>query len=87
LQVAIMTAISFMGRQATRLENEILRVTVLRERGHIAEVFDKLPASVPFGFRTGLPSSHPNSRTKGRIGTEPATTQSFWPVSWDTVFA
>src|SRR5579859_4833066 len=30
-----------MGRQAARLENEILRVTVLREGGHIAEVFDK----------------------------------------------
>jgi len=36
-----MTAISFMGREAARLENEILRVTVLREGGHIAEVFDK----------------------------------------------
>ena len=36
-----MTAISFMGRQAARLENEILRVTVLKEGGHIAEVFDK----------------------------------------------
>ena len=36
-----MTAISFMGRQATRLENVILRVTVLHQGGHIAEVFDK----------------------------------------------
>src|SRR5579871_2847997 len=36
-----MTAISFLGRQATRLENEILRVTVLHHGGHIAEVFDK----------------------------------------------
>lgn len=33
--------ISFMGRQAARLENEILRVTVLHGGGHIAEVFDK----------------------------------------------
>ena len=36
-----MTAISFMGRQATRLENENLRLTVLHGGGHIAEVFDK----------------------------------------------
>src|SRR5947209_2153760 len=36
-----MTTISFMGRQAARLENEILRVTVLHGGGHIAEVFDK----------------------------------------------
>jgi hypothetical protein len=41
LQAVIMTAISFMGRQAARLENEILRVTVLHGGGHIAEVFDK----------------------------------------------
>lgn len=36
-----MTAISFMARQGTRLENEMLRVTVLHQGGHIAEVFDK----------------------------------------------
>lgn len=36
-----MTAVNFMGRQAARLENEILRVTVLHWGGHIAEVFDK----------------------------------------------
>src|SRR5271163_4631228 len=31
----------FHGRKAARLENDILRVTVLEEGGHIAEVFDK----------------------------------------------
>jgi len=36
-----MTGIMFKGRQAARLENEILRVTVLQEGGHIAEIFDK----------------------------------------------
>jgi len=41
LQAAIMTPTDFMGRQATRLENENLRVTVLHQGGHIAEVFDK----------------------------------------------
>ena len=36
-----MTWITFHGRQAARLENELLRVTVLQEGGHIAEIFDK----------------------------------------------
>ncbi len=36
-----MTACTFKGRQAAQLENEFLRVTVLKEGGHIAEVFDK----------------------------------------------
>jgi hypothetical protein len=31
----------FNGRQAARIENDFLRVTVLKEGGHIAEVFDK----------------------------------------------
>lgn len=30
-----------MGRRAVRIENEFLRVTVLKEGGHIAEIFDK----------------------------------------------
>jgi hypothetical protein len=38
---AIATGAIFKGRQAVRLENEDLRVTVLKEGGHIAEVFDK----------------------------------------------
>jgi hypothetical protein len=36
-----MTETTFRGRQAVQIENEFLRVTVLREGGHIAEVFDK----------------------------------------------
>jgi hypothetical protein len=32
---------SFMGRQAVTIENNFLRVTVLREGGHIAEILDK----------------------------------------------
>jgi hypothetical protein len=35
------TEVSFKGRRAVRIENEFLRVTVLKEGGHIAEVFDK----------------------------------------------
>lgn len=36
-----MTGTTFKGRQAASLENDFLRVTVLEEGGHIAEVFDK----------------------------------------------
>ncbi len=36
-----MAPITFKGRQAAQLENDILRVTVLYEGGHIAEIFDK----------------------------------------------
>jgi hypothetical protein len=35
------TGVLFKGRRAAQLENEFLRVTVLEEGGHIAEVFDK----------------------------------------------
>jgi hypothetical protein len=35
------TATYFKGRRAATIENDVLRVTVLREGGHIAEVFDK----------------------------------------------
>jgi hypothetical protein len=33
--------VTFYGRQAVQLENDTLRITVLKEGGHIAEVFDK----------------------------------------------
>src|SRR5450432_813750 len=36
-----MTAVLFHGRKAAQIENDALRVTVLKEGGHIAEVFDK----------------------------------------------
>ena len=36
-----MSELLFHGRKAVRLENEALRVTVLQEGGHIAEVYDK----------------------------------------------
>jgi hypothetical protein len=35
------TEVMFRGRRAVRIENEFLRVTVLKEGGHIAEIFDK----------------------------------------------
>lgn len=36
-----MAKLIFHGRQAFRIENEYLRVTVLEQGGHIAEIFDK----------------------------------------------
>lgn len=36
-----MAQLSFRGRQAFQVENEYLRVTVLEQGGHIAEIFDK----------------------------------------------
>ncbi len=36
-----MSRVQFKGRQAVSIENEALRLTVLIEGGHIAEVFDK----------------------------------------------
>ena len=37
----------FLGRQAYSIENEYLRVTVLEQGGHIAEIFDKRAAVSP----------------------------------------
>jgi hypothetical protein len=41
------TEILFNGRRAVQIENDVLRVTVLREGGHIAEVFDKRASVSP----------------------------------------
>src|SRR6201993_4815439 len=60
-----MTAINFMGRQAARLENEILRVTVLHGGGHIAEVFDKRAGVSPLWI-PHWPSIEPSEFEKER---------------------
>jgi hypothetical protein len=39
--------IRFRGRRAARIENRALRVTVLREGGHLAEMFDKVAGVSP----------------------------------------
>src|SRR5262249_14163059 len=36
-----MTNVTYRGRRAASIENDDLRVTVLEEGGHIAEIFDK----------------------------------------------
>jgi len=65
LQAAIMNTINFMGRQAARLENEILRVTVLHGGGHIAEVFDKRAGVSPLWI-PHWPSMEPSEFEKKR---------------------
>ena len=62
-----MTTINFMGRQAARLENEILRVTVLHGGGHVAEVFDKRAGVSPLWI-PHWPSMEPSNFDKERPG-------------------
>jgi hypothetical protein len=62
-----MTAFRFMGRQATRLESEILRVTVLQEGGHIAELFDKRAGISPLWIPP-WPSIEPSDFEKAKPG-------------------
>ena len=50
----------FRGRQAAAIENDHLRVTVLREGGHIAEIFDKLAGVSPLWIPP-WPSIEPSS--------------------------
>ena len=45
--VSTLSATIFKGRQAAAIENDHLRVTVLREGGHIAEIFDKVAGVSP----------------------------------------
>ena len=50
----------FHGRQAVRIENDALRLTVLREGGHIAEVYDKRAGINPLWI-PHWPSIEPSS--------------------------
>ena len=50
----------YRGRQATSIQNELLRVTVLHEGGHIAEIYDKSAAVNPLwtpGWSSIAPSA------------------------------
>jgi hypothetical protein len=49
----------YRGRRATSIENEMVRVTVLHEGGHIAEILDKRAASIRCGRLPGIRSSLP----------------------------
>lgn len=68
-----MTEVIFKGRQAARLENDLLRMTVLKEGGHIAELFDKRAGVSPLWIPhwTSIePSSFKLDRS-GPFGTGP----------------
>jgi hypothetical protein len=58
--VSLLPATIFRGRQAAAIENDHLRVTVLREGGHIAEIFDKLAGVSPL-WVPPWPSIEPSS--------------------------
>jgi hypothetical protein len=61
------TGILFKGRQAACLENDLLRVTVLNEGGHIAEVFDKRAGVSPLWIPHWT-SIEPSSFDRNRPG-------------------
>ena len=50
----------YRGRRAARLENDVLRVTVLREGGHIAEILDKASGVSPL-WTPPWPSIEPST--------------------------
>src|SRR5215213_4343640 len=54
-----MSRISFRQRRGTVIENSHLRVTVLHEGGHIAEIFDKRAGVSPL-WTPGWPSIEPS---------------------------
>ena len=66
-----MTGINFRGRQAASLENDLLRVTVLKGGGHIAEVFDKRAGVSPLWIPhwTSIEPSAFGHQHAGQFGT------------------
>ena len=68
-----MTNTFFKGRRAACLENDILRVTILEEGGHIAEVFDKRAGVSPLWephWKSVEPSEFAHEK-HGNFGTGP----------------
>jgi hypothetical protein len=68
-----MTESAYRGRRAAVIENDHLRVTVLREGGHIAEIFDKQTGVNPL-WTPPWPSIEPsayNQATHPEYGTGP----------------
>ena len=80
-----MTGITFNGRQAARLENEILRVTVLQEGGHIAEIFDKRAGVSPLWIPhwTSMEPSQFDRDQPALYGT--GSEAKLWPESWGII--
>jgi hypothetical protein len=67
------TEVIFKGRQAVQLENDLLRVTVLKQGGHIAEVFDKRAGVSPLWVPhwTSVEPSNFGSAQHEQFGTGP----------------
>src|SRR5882757_885615 len=55
-----MTEVSYRGRRAVQFENDLLRVTVLVEGGHVAEIFHK-PTGVNPLWTPPWPSIEPST--------------------------
>jgi hypothetical protein len=55
-----MSRVRYRSRRAARIENDVLRVTVLEEGGHIAEIFDKATGVNPL-WTPPWPSIEPSS--------------------------
>src|SRR5689334_78000 len=62
--------VRYRNRRAARIENSALRVTVLREGGHIAEIFDKRAAVNPLWTPqwTSIEPSSYNGRAHPEFG-------------------
>ena len=60
-----MQLVQYRGRRAARLENDFLRVTVLQQGGHIAEVLDKTTGINPL-WTPPWPSIEPGSYDRAR---------------------
>ena len=66
-----MSAATFQGRRAAAIENDTLRVTLLQEGRHIAEIFDKETGVNPLWISTWRSIELP---ARGRLETE------YWAV-------
>ena len=55
-----MPLVHYRGRRAARIENDVLRVTVLEEGGHIAEILDKATGVNPL-WTPPWPSIEPST--------------------------
>jgi len=63
---------NYRDRRSATIENNELRVTVLEEGGHIAEVFDKLTGVNPL-WTAPWPSIEPSAYDPTRHGDAPPT--------------
>src|SRR5882724_13353242 len=60
-----MTEVTYRGRRAVQFENQLLRVTVLVEGGHVAEIFHKRTGVNPL-WTPPWPSIEPSTYDRAR---------------------